>query len=331
MKSIQKSNFGNILGNYESIGDTVGKYGTIGAMLLVFIIFTISTNRFIQVDNLLNILRQTSTLSIVALGMTAAMASGEFDMTTGSVVGLAGVLVTGMQVKGIAFPIALLVILIVGFAIGMFNGIITTKVKIPSIIVTLGMSSVVTGLIFMYTKGKAVYGGLPKSFTNLGRGYLGPIPILVIIMLIFTAITYFILNKTIIGRYIYAVGGNSKAANLSGINTAKYKMIGLIMSSMFAAITGVLLSSRLGSGQPTAGASFTMDGLSSVFIGMTTIRIGRANIIGTVIGVTLLGIVNNGLNLLGFPYYIQDISKGLIMIAAVAFAASKNELKFFGN
>lgn len=306
-----------------------GRYGTIGALLVIFLFFSLTADRFTQLDNLVNVIRQISTLAIVALGMTAAMASGEFDMSAGSVVGLAGVLVTGLLVSGMSAFLAILIALLVGSMIGVLNGLITTKVGIPSMIVTLGTSSIVSGSIYMYTKGKAVYGGIPAGFTKLGRGYFLSIPIPIIIMVIIALVMFFILNKTTIGRYIYSVGGNAKAAKLSGISTVKYKVMGLVYSGTFAAITGIILAARLGSGQPTAGESFTMDGLSAVFIGMTTIKVGRANVVGTLVGVALIGILNNGLNLLGLPFYVQDMAKGAIMIGAIAIAARKNELKFF--
>ena len=235
-----------------------------------------------------------------------------------------------MLVNDFTIPVAILAAVMVGVLIGAVNGVIATKVNIPSIIVTLGVSSILVGIVFMITEGRAVYGGIPEAFNDIARGFIGPLSNLIIIMVLFVAITYLMLNKTITGRYIYAVGGNSKAANLSGINTTKYRIMALMISSVFAAIAGILLASRLGSGQPTGGTAFTMDGIGAVFIGMTTIKMGRPNVIGTLIGVALIGIMSNGLNMIGLPYYIQDMAKGAIMIGAVAFAASRTELKFFG-
>lgn len=313
-----------------SFNQVIAKYGTIFALIFVFLIFSVTSERFIQVDNLLNIMRQIANLSIVALGMTAAMAAGEFDLAAGNVASLSGIVVTTLLVNDFSIPVAILAAVMVGVLIGAVNGVIATKVNIPSIIVTLGVSSILVGIVFMITEGRAVYGGIPEAFNDIARGFIGPLSNLIIIMVLFVAITYLMLNKTITGRYIYAVGGNSKAANLSGINTTKYRIMALMISSVFAAIAGILLASRLGSGQPTGGTAFTMDGIGAVFIGMTTIKMGRPNVIGTLIGVALIGIMSNGLNMIGLPYYIQDMAKGAIMIGAVAFAASRTELKFFG-
>lgn len=181
----------------------------------------------------------------------------------------------------------------------------------------------------MYSEGRAIYGNLPESFTMLGRGDVLGLPMPIIIMAIIGVLVYIFLNKTRSGRYIYAVGGNATASKLSGIKVTQYRILGLILSGVGAAIAGMVLAARLGSGQPTAGESFLMDSLGAVFLGMTTIKVGQPNVIGTLVGVILIGVLNNGLNLLGLPFYIQDIAKGAIMIFAVAFAASKNELKFF--
>lgn len=311
----------------------IAKYATVFTLLLLFLVFALTTeeNRFIQIDNLMNILRQVATLCVVALGVTFAMAAGEFDMSTGPIVGFACVLSVGLITEqGLNPAFALLGVVLLGLLAGTINAFVTTSLKIPSIIVTLASQSIFSGFIYMYSGGKALYGqGLPEFYKTIGRGSWLGIPILVFVMVIFIAITYFLLNKTLMGRYIYATGGNAVTARLSGISTRKYTYIGLTLSSVFAAIAGFLLATRLGTGQPTAGDSYTMEAVSAVFIGMTTIRVGRANVLGTLVGVFLLGIVSNGLNLWGWEYFMQDIAKGVIMIAAVAFAASKTELKFF--
>lgn len=320
-KQIEKKN------NWSSF---FAKYATVITLALIIVIFTFTTKnfRFIQPENLINILRQVSILSIVALGFTVSMASGEIDMSTGPVVGLAGVLAIGL-IANQHLPVwaAVLVVIVAGLFVGVVNSFITTKLRIPSLIVTLAMQSIVTGMIYLYSGGKSLYGSVPNFFVIIGQGSFLGVPWLVIIMILFAAITYFILNKTIVGRYIYATGGNKTTARFSGINTTKYKYIGLMMSAGFAAFAGILLAARLGSGQPAAGDSFTMDAMSAVFVGMTTIRIGRANVVGTIVGVFLIGIISNGLNLLGWSYFFQDMAKGVIMIAAVAFAASRSELK----
>lgn len=307
----------------------LSRYATILTLIILFILFSIFIDNFFEAGNILNIARQVSTLAIVAFGMTIAMAGGDFDLSVGSVASLSGVVVTGLIAGGMNTLLGVFVALLIGAIFGLTSGIISTRVGIPSLIVTLGVSSIAVGINFMFTEGKAIYGGLPISFTGIGRGLLFGIPTPVIIMLIIGIIVYCFLNYTKPGRYIYATGGNATAAKLSGIRTLHYRTLGLMFSGIGAAIAGVILAARLGSGQPTAGDSFLMDGLAAVFIGMTTIRMGQPNIVGTFVGVLLIGILNNGLNLLGLPFYIQDIAKGAIIIIAVVFAAKRNELKFF--
>lgn len=305
------------------------RYATIGALILVFLLFSIIADKFLETNNLVNIVQQVSTLAIVAFGLTIAMAAGDFDLSVGSVAGLAGILGTGLLVNGYHFFSAIAIALLIGALFGLANGVISTKLGIPSLIVTLGTSSIAIGINFMYSEGRAIYGSLPESFTTLGRGDVLGIPMPIIIMFIIGIIVYIFLNNTRAGRYIYAVGGNATASKLSGIKVTQYRILGLVLSGVGAAIAGMVLAARLGSGQPTAGESFLMDSLGAVFLGMTTIKVGQPNVVGTLVGVILIGVINNGLNLLGLPFFIQDIAKGAIMILAVAFAASKNELKFF--
>lgn len=311
------------------VGHFFSNYATILTLILLIIVFSFTIDNFFETGNLLNIARQVSTLAIVSFGLTIAMAGGDFDLSIGSIASLCGVVVTTLIAGGMNTFTGVLIALLVGAGIGLFSGVISTRIGIPSLIVTLGVSSVAVGITFMYSGGKAVYGGLPASFTGMGRGVFLGIPVPVLIMLVIGLVVFLFLNYTKPGRYIYATGGNATAAKLSGIRTLRYRTMGLMFSGGGAAIAGIVLAARLGSGQPTAGDSFLMDGLAAVFIGMTTIRMGQPNIIGTFVGVLLIGILNNGLNLFGLPFYIQDIAKGLIIIVAVAYAARSTELKFF--
>jgi len=308
----------------------IAKYATLIAFVAVCLIFTLTADnfRFIKTDNVLNVLRQISILAVVSLGMTITMAVGEMDMSVGSVVGLTCTMAMGLiSNQDLSVGVTIVLVLLVGLFIGALNAAITIFCKIPSIIVTLGMQSIITGILYMYSEGRAAYGANPAFYAFIGQKRLLGIPVLVIIMVIFTSVTYFILNKTIIGRYLYATGGNQTTARLSGINTKAYKFAGMMTSAVMAAIAGILLTAKLGSGQPTAGESYTLEALSAVFIGMTTIRLGQPNVIGTIIGVALTGVLSNGLNLLGFSYFIQDMAKGLVMIAAVAISSSRTNLK----
>lgn len=308
----------------------IAKYATLLTCVIVAVIFTFATEnfRFIAADNILNVLRQISILAIASLGMTVAMVSGEMDMSVGTVIGLTCTMAMGLiTIQELDAGLTIVLVLLTGLGIGAINATVTIFCKIPSIIVTLGMQSIITGILYMYSGGKATYGVNPPVYNLIGQTKLLGIPMLVIIMIIFAAATYFILNKTIVGRYLYATGGNELTARLSGINTRKYKFAGMMISAVMASIAGILLAAKLGSGQPSAGDSYTLEALSAVFIGMTTIKLGQANVLGTIIGVVLMGVLSNGLNLMGLSYFIQDMAKGFVMIAAVAISASRTKLK----
>ncbi|HHW01718.1 MAG TPA: ABC transporter permease [Thermoanaerobacterales bacterium] len=304
---------------------SLSKYGTVFALLAVIVIFSVISDRFMAPDNLINILRQISTLTIVAVGLTICMATNDFDLSVGNVAGLAGVLTTGLLVTQHSMLFSIAAGLSVGVIAGLINSFLITFIGIGSMIATLGTSSIILGINFGYTGGRAVYGGLPDFFYFFGRGSLFGIPTPIIIMAIVLITAYFLLNRTVFGRYVYAVGGNINAARLSGIRVRYYRSIAIIISGITAALAGIVLASRLGSGQPTAGQAFLMDGLGAVFIGMTTIKPGQPNILGTMVGAFIIGVINNGLNLLGLPFWVQDIGKGVIMILAVASAVYRNQ------
>ena len=306
------------------------KYATIGALILVFIIFALISDRFLAKENLLNIIKQTSLLIIVALGVTIAMSAGEFDLSTGNVVCVGTILSAALMTKaGWGVVPTLIFVIFIGILIGAINAFFVVVVGIPSMIVTLGMSNLLAGVASSITKGKSIYGaGIPDTLTDFASGSIGPISNLSIIGLFFMIIVYLFLNKTLAGRYIYAVGGNSKAAKLSGINVFGWRFLSLTLCSTFCIIAGVLLMARLGTGSATAGVGYTLDALSAVFIGMTCIRVGRPNVVGTLVGAFLIAILTNGLNMMGVTYYYQDMVSGAVMIIAIALTASKKELKF---
>lgn len=309
--------------------DYISRYGTIAGLIVLVIFFSIVSDRFLTVRNIFNVLRQISFLAIVASGLTVCMAAGDFDLSIGRTAGLAGIITTTLLVQGSGIVIALAAGLLTGILVGFINGILIAIIGIPSLIATLAIQSVALGFNYMITEGRAIYGGMPQSFFFMGQGNVGPIPTPVIIMAIFWLIIYILLNKTTFGRYMYAIGGNFTAATLSGINTVQKRIIGLMISGGSAAFAGILLASRLGSGQPGAGEGFLLDGLGSVFIGMTVFNPGQANIKGSLLGALIFGVLGNGLNLLGTPYYIQDITQGVVMVAAVAMAVYNRDKPLF--
>ena len=306
--------------------DYIQRYSTLVVLVLMFLMFSISVDRFLTSQNLLNIAQQISILTIVGAGLTFGFAAREMDLSVGYAVGMAGIFVPLMLISGYPLPVALLGGLVAGLAIGALNALLVTVVGIPSLIATLATGSILFGINFLSTGGRAIYGGLPDAYLWLGQGRIAGIPVLAFFMLAAVLIAWFVMERTVFGRYIYAVGGNQKAAELSGVTVRRYRAAALVVCSVFAVVAGTLLAARLGSGQPNAGERYLLDGLATVFIGMTMLRPGTATVLGTFFGALFIGIINNGLNLIGMDTYIQSIVKGAIILIAVAIVSRSTKL-----
>ncbi len=311
--------------------DFVSRYGTVFAAVLIFIAFSIFSPRFLSANNLSNVLVQISTLTVVASALTVAVVSGEFDLSVGQVAGLSAMLVAGLLVLNnqpvyVAIPLSILS----GLIIGIVNGFLVTKLRIPSLIATLGMGPIALGINYAYSGGDSIYAQMPDSFYYLSTGRIfGFFPVPVLLAIIVVIAVHTLINRTRYGRATVATGTNIVAARLSGINVNRCRQIALVISATGAAVAGVMLTARLGTGQPGAGEPYLMDALTAVFIGMTAFRPGRASVEGTIIGVCIIGMLDNGLNLLGAPFYLQNIVRGVVMIAAVALAVLRGEIRFF--
>ncbi|MER8829527.1 ABC transporter permease [Mesorhizobium sp. M0938] len=307
--------------------DWLLRYSTLIALAILFLGFAVSVDRFLTTSNLLNIIQQISMLTIVGAGLTFGFAAREMDLSVGYMVGLSGILVPLLLISNVPLPLALLAGIGAGLMVGIVNSALVTFIGIPSLIATLATGSILYGLNFLMTGGRAIYGGLPDTYLWLGQGQILGIPVLAYAMVIFVLLAWFVMERTIFGRYIYAVGGNLKAAELSGVNGRFYRAAALIVCSVFAAVAGALLAARLGSGQPNAGERYLLDGLATVFIGMTMFRPGTATVVGTFFGALFIGVINNGLNLIGMDTYIQSIVKGIIILVAVAIVSRTTKLK----
>jgi len=303
------------------------RYSTLLALLIMVVVFSLSIERFLTARNIVNIVQQISMLTIVAVGLTYALAARELDLSVGNVAGLAGIVATLALVNGVALPLAVLMGLGVGLAFGIVNAVMVTVVGIPSLIATLAAGSIAYGVNFWISGGRAIYGGLPATFTNWGQGTWGIVPVVAMIMLAFVVLSYVVLNHSVAGRYLYAVGANVAAARLAGVKVRLYKGLGLALSAVFASSAGILLAARLGSGQPGAGERYLMDGLAAVFIGMTMFRPGVATVAGTVFGALFIGVLNNGLNLLGLDFFVQNIAKGVLMLLAVSIVSRQTTVR----
>lgn len=309
----------------------LSRYGTVLAAIVIFVGFALATGKFISATNIANILVQVSVLMVVSSGLTIAVASGEFDLSVGEVAGLAGVLSAGLMVwSGLPVAVAIVVPMLVGLLIGVISGLLVTRLRIPSLIATLAMGPIALGINYAYDGGDSIYAAFPDSFYVIATGRLfGVVPVPSVIALVVVAANYVLLNRTRLGRAVVATGANIQAARLSGIRVNRCRMIALALSGLGAAMGGIMLTARLGTGQPGAGEPYLLDSLTAVFLGMTAFKPGRATVQGTLVGVVIIGMLDNGLNLLGAPFYLQNEVRGLVMIAAVSLAVLRGEIRFF--
>jgi simple sugar transport system permease protein/ribose transport system permease protein len=328
--SHQRSEFGSIVAKLQS-STFIAKYGTVLAAVLVFVVFSLASDRFLSIDNVSIVLIQISVLMVVSSGLTVAVASGEFDLSLGQVTSLGGVLVAGLMIwSQLSAGMAILLTVLAGVAIGLVNGVLVTWLRVPSMIATLAMGPIALGLNYAYTNGDSIYARMPESFYYISNGrILGFIPAPIAIAVVVAIVFYVLLNKTRLGRGVVATGANIQAARLSGIKVDRSRIIAMVLSGLGAAMGGIMLTARLGSGQSGAGDAYLMDSMTAVFLGMTAFKPGRATIQGTVVGVVIIGMLDNGLNLLGAPFYLQNEVRGVVMIAAVSLAVLRAEIRFF--
>lgn len=301
----------------------ISQYGTIITLVIILMGFSIFVPGFFDAKNLMNILRQIALLTIIAEGFTMCLIVGEMDLSFANVACLSGIISGSLILSGKPTVVAVGVPILVGMAFGLASGMLVTKVGISSLITTLAMSILATGLNYWTTGGISLYGTMPSSYLMLGRGFFLGIPSLIMFMILSVAIHYVFVSKTKAGTYLQATGANNEAAKLSGINTDLYKIIALMMCSTAAALTGVLLTSRLGAANPEAASGYMMDTFAASLLGTTVLHMGLASPIGTLIGALMIGVLNNGMTLAGAQYYMQDITKALIIIVSVSIASSQ--------
>ena len=298
------------------------KYGTIIFLLLMILVFSLlKPKAFATVNNMLNILNQSSLSAIIACGLTAVVIVGEFDMSIGYVASISGVLVTGFMVnQHMSLGLAIICTLLISLFWGFLNGVIVTKLKVSSVIATIGTGSgIVLGLNYAYGNGKTIATGFDPMFTKMTLTRLfGLVPINILYMTIVLLILWVIINKTELGQRIQAVGGNPMASRLSGIYIDRIKIVAFMMSSFCAGITGILLASVLGSGTSNAGDSYMMNSFAAVYLGSATLKDGEFHIFGTFIGVLIIRVVFNGLAIFGVPTFFQYLAQGVILILAVS-------------
>lgn len=297
-------------------------YGTALSGVVLFMIFALMAPNFISPTNLMNVVKDASFLAVLALGFTLALRVGELDLSIAEIASLAAVVVGWFVHQQFHPLIGIAAAMAVAVALGAFNGFGVTRLRVPSLIVTLGVAAIAKGLSFMITQGVTFVGRWPANFTDLARGALFGLPHLLLWMVAFTASAWVLLNWTRTGAHMIATGEADEASRLAGVKTAQIKRLGLMLSSLFAGIAAILLAANLSSAAPNMAADYFLYSIASVLLGMTMFQPGHPNSLGTVYAAIVLKILGNGLVLMGAPYYLQDMMLGFIIISSVAFSAS---------
>lgn len=295
------------------------KYGVYIILVLLILIFSFSTDSFMTGKNLLNIGRQVSMIGICAVGMTMVLLTGGIDISVGTMIALTGVICSKLMVEmGINMYIAILITFVIGTALGLFVGFMITKFGVPALIATLAMQTIAKGIAYILTGGIPIY-GIPESFRIFGQGYILMIPTPLVIMVVVFIFGYWLLEKTCFGRHVYAIGGNEEVARLSGINVSRRKMQIYSLSGFFASLSGIIMLSRINSGQPAVGVGFEMDVITGAVLGGVSVAGGEGKITNVIAGVLIMGILSNGMVLLNLDEYWQWVVKGVVLFIAVAF------------
>ncbi|WP_347321231.1 ribose ABC transporter permease RbsC [Rossellomorea sp. RS05] len=308
----------NAFNRTNHVGSFMQKLGPFLGLLVLIVTVSIINPSFLEPLNLLNLLRQVAINALIAYGMTFVILTGGIDLSVGSILALSSALMAGMMVSGLDPILAVLIGCILGAIMGAVNGLLITKGKMAPFIATLATMTMFRGLTLVCTDGNPITGlGDNYAFQLFGRGYFLGIPVPAITMLLAFAILWVILHKTPFGRKTYAIGGNEKAALISGIKVSRMKIMIYSLAGLLAALAGAILTSRLNSAQPTAGTSYELDAIAAVVLGGTSLSGGRGLIVGTLIGALIIGTLNNGLNLLGVSSFFQMVVKGIVIIIAV--------------
>lgn len=299
------------------------------AIILLSVVLAFTTEGFFSTYNLINVLRQISLTSLMAIGFGMTVISGGMDISMGNVAALTGMTVAGLiAIMNVNVGLSIVIALALGIFIGLINGVIIAFLGVPPFIATLAMMFITQGITFESTKGYPIYEGLTKRFLFIGQGYIGRLPVPVLIMVVMFIAAHLFLKNAILGQHIYAVGGNEEAARVNGVNVKRVKMTAFGLSGFFAALTGVVMTSRLGSGQPAAaGMDFFLTAATAAILGGTALSGGEGNMLGILFGALFLGIINNGLTLLKVSSYFQWIVTGILLIIAIVWNSLEKSIR----
>lgn len=291
--------------------------GVVAGLIVLTVIFSFSSDIFFTGNNLLNITRQISITALLAIAMTFVIITGGIDLSVGAVIAFSGIITTSlMKDYDIPMFLAILAGIIIGVITGLVNGLLIAYLNMPAFITTMGTMTILRGLGYIYTQGYPIY-DLPKNFRFIGQGYLGPIPVPSVIFVTVAVLAYILLNKTVLGRHIYAVGGNIEAARLAGIKVRKVQLYVYMLSGLISGMAAVVQAARVGSGLPKIGEGFEMDAIASAVIGGAAMSGGSGTILGTILGSMILGVLSNGLSLMDVDSYVMNVISGCVVILAV--------------
>lgn len=310
VKNIEKNNSLSIIKNL------IKKYNLFIILIGFIIVGSLASDKFLTVQNMINIFQQSAFIGIIAIGMTFVIIVAGIDLSVGSILAFSGMLISLLLTSGLNIIVAIIITLVVGGVLGFVSGFISTKFLVPAFVATLAMMVSARGLALLINDGQPVY-GLPESFQLLGGNVFGSIPLPVLIWILITLISLVVLKYTTFGRRLYAIGGNKEAARLSGVPVKRYITLTFVISGVTAALSGVLMTAWLSVGQPTAGQAMELDAIAAVVIGGTSLFGGRGGVGGTFVGVLIMSIIINIFNLLGLSSYYQSIFMGIIIVVAL--------------
>jgi inositol transport system permease protein len=309
------------------VSSVFNKYGIFLIFAVMVLVASVLSPAFVSSTNLINIVRQMSIVGLIALGVTGVIVSGGIDLSSGSVVGLTAVVAASLSQSpeaaaffpGLNLPliVPVLAACVVGALVGLINGSLVAKARIPPFIATLGTYTAIRGAAMLYTGGRPI-SDLSDNYNFIGQGDVFGLPVPIIILIIMAVVTHILYAHTKFGKYIYAIGGNEQAARVSGIDASRYKMLIYVYASFLAGLAGLVVSSRIGSGQPGLGVGYELDAIAAAVIGGTSLSAGGiGTVAGTIIGALIIGVLNNTLDLMNVSAYWQQIIKGCIIVGAV--------------
>jgi ribose transport system permease protein len=307
-----------------NLKNVVIKYKSLIGLLVLCMVISLITPRFLTIANIKNVLTQVSVNAVIAVGMSFVILTGGIDLSVGSILAVSGAAAASIMTSTGNLFLAIIVAIAIGCIIGLINGALVSKGRIQAFIVTLATMTIFRGVTYVYTNGTPI-SGLGQSFSSIGNKMILGVPIPVVFMVIVFALAFYILSQTRYGRYVYALGGNEDSARLSGINTDKIKTLVYVISGGAAALSGIIVTSRIGSASPNAGVGFELDAIAAVVVGGTSLAGGAGSVVGTLIGALIIGVLNNGLNLINVSPFYQAIVKGLVILLAVMVKKNNNK------